>query len=98
MGRVRPLAPEPLMNINYTDPNQIVRGAHQIGRAGHIFRTKDGKIVVDGDGDPVVDVDKVYYDVRAKKLDVSHNGRELISTVGRIRNSVLNTPKSEGAA
>jgi hypothetical protein len=88
------------MNINYTDPSQIVRGAHQIGRAGHIFRTnKEGKIVVDADGDPVVDVDKVYYDVRAKKLDVSHNGRELISTVGRIRASVLGTPlKTEEAA
>jgi hypothetical protein len=87
------------MNISYTDPNQIVRGAHQIGRAGHIFRTnKDGKIAVDADGDPVVDIDKVYYDVRAGKLDVSHNGRELISTVGRIRASVLNTPPKIEAA
>jgi hypothetical protein len=77
---------------SYTNPDQIVRGAHEIGRAGHIFRkNKDSKIVVDEDGDPVVDVEKVYYEVRAGKLDVSRNGRELISTVGRVRNSALNT-------
>jgi hypothetical protein len=85
-------------HTSYTDPNQILRGAHEIGRAAHIFRKKDGKLVVDEDGDPVVDLDKVYYDVRAGKLDVSRNRRELISTVGRVRNSVLNTPLKTEAA
>lgn len=84
---------------SYTDPSQILGGAHEIGRAGHIFRKKDGKIVVDEDGDPVVDIDKVYYKVRAGLLDVGRNGRELTSTVERIRNSALNTPfKTEEAA
>jgi len=86
-------------HTSYTNPHQILRGAHEIGRAGHIFRKKDGKIIVDADGDPAVDIDKVYYGVRAGLLDVSRNGRELTSTVGRIRNSVLNTPlKAEEAA
>jgi len=85
-------------HTSYTNPNQIVRGAHEIGRAGHIFCKKDGKLVVDEDGDPVVDVDKVYYGVRAGLLDVSRNGRELTSTVERIRNSVLNPPLKTEAA
>jgi hypothetical protein len=80
-------------HTTYTIPSQILRGAREIGRAACIFRkNKDGKIVVDADGDPVVDTDKVYYGVRAGLLDVGHNGRELISTVERIRNSALNTP------
>ena len=85
---------------NYNDHNQILRGAHEIGRCAHIFRkNKDGKTVVDEDGDPVVDLDKVYYKVRAGLLDVGRNGRELTSTVERVRNSALNTPlKTEEAA
>ena len=86
-------------HANYTDPHQILRGAHEIGRAAHIFRKKDGKLVVDEDGDPIVDLDKVYYKIRAGLLDVGRNGRELTSTVERIRNSALNSPlKTEEAA
>jgi hypothetical protein len=79
------------MSSIYDNPNQIVRGAYEIGLVASIFEKKGGKIVVNQDGGPIVDTNKVYYDVRAGKLDVSHNGRELVSTVGRIRNSVLNT-------
>jgi hypothetical protein len=80
------------------DPNQIVRGARAIGEAAGLFRQNEkGKVLVDQDGDPIVDVDRVYYAVAAGKLDVSKNGRGLVSTVGRIRTSSLGTPKIEAA-
>jgi hypothetical protein len=86
--------------ISYTDPDQILWGAEQIGRCAGIFlKNESGKTVVDEGGDPVVDEDAVYYKVRAGLLDVGRNGRHLTSTVERIRNSALNTPlKAEEAA
>ena len=85
--------------INYTDPNQILWGAEEIGRCANIFlKNANGKVVVDEQGDPVVDVDGVYYKVRAGLLDVGRNGRHLTSTVGRVRNSALNTPLKTEAA
>jgi hypothetical protein len=99
MGCVRPLAPEQLVT-RFTDPNQIVRGAREIGHVARLFRRDEkGKVLVDQDGDPVIDEDRVYYQVRAGKLDVSRHGRELVSTVGRIRTSILgtHTPIEEAA-
>jgi hypothetical protein len=76
----------------FTDPNQIIRGAREIGLVARLFRRgENGKVLVDPDGDPLVDEDRVFYQVRAGKLDVSRHGRELVSTVGRIRASILGT-------
>jgi hypothetical protein len=84
---------------SFTDPNQIVRGAREIGLVARLFRQNEkGKTLVDQDGDPVVDVDRVYYQARAGKLDVNRHGRELVSTVGRIRASILGTTQIEQAA
>jgi hypothetical protein len=92
------------MPINDNDQGEaglddILWGAEEIGRCAHLFLKKDGKIVLDDAGNAVVDIDKVYYKVRAGLLDVGRNGRELTSTPRRIRDSALNSPlKAEEAA
>jgi hypothetical protein len=85
---------------NHIDPNQIVRGARAIGLVAGLFeRDEKGKPVLDEDGDPVVDRDAVYYAAARGLIDVNRNGRHLVSTVGRIRASILGTPaKIEQAA
>jgi hypothetical protein len=75
------------------DHDRILWGAIEIGREAHLFRKdENGKVLLDGDGNPRVDIDKVYYKVRAGLLDVGRNGRELTSTPARIRASALAPP------
>jgi hypothetical protein len=82
-----------------SDPNRILWGAVDIGREAHLFlKDENGKVLLDEDGNPRVDTDKVYYKVRAGLLDVSRNGRELTSTPARIRSSALGAPNQIEAA
>jgi hypothetical protein len=84
--------------FDFTDPNKILFGALAIGLAAGIFVTDaKGRPIRDEDGDLVVDIDKVYYLVRSRRIDVSKCGRALTSTVGRIRASILAPLKSDAA-
>ena len=72
------------------NPHRILWGATEIGQEARLFvRDKHGNVVLDENGNPKVDTDKVYYKVRHRRLDVSRNGRELTSTPERIHRSIL---------
>jgi hypothetical protein len=72
------------------NPHRILWGATEIGQEARIFvRDKNGNVVFDENGNPQIDVERVYYKVRRRLLDVSRNGRELTSTPARIHQSIL---------
>jgi hypothetical protein len=87
-----------MSDLDIENLDQILWGAEEIGRCARLFLKKDGKVVLDEAGNPVIDFDKVYYKVRAGLLDVGRNGRELTSTPRRIRDSALNRPLKTEAA
>jgi hypothetical protein len=72
-----------------SDPHRILWGATEIGLEARIFvKDKSGAVVLDENGNPKVDTNKVYYKVKRRLIDVSRNGRELTSTPARIHASV----------
>jgi hypothetical protein len=84
--------------MNSIPRGRLLWGALEIGREARIFKKKNGKIVIDENGDPVVDIDKVYYRASKGLLDVSRNGRILVSTDERIHESALNPLNKVAAA